>query len=204
VIATALNGLVVLYFAWGRYGQAVKFGREAEAAWRPGFHDGIAYIKNIVGMCYFMLGDYPAAVHKLTEAVTTADEWDSPRPEALSLWNLSLVNLMHGVYDAALKSGREAELLMTRLSLDRAANTPRAGAEAAIRHDHAGVVSALLAAARESMHCGDMFPGTKLAARAADIARLNQLEALAADADALAAQLQQRIILPESSPEYDL
>ena len=88
LIAAALNGLAVLYFAWGRYADAVRIGGEAEAVWKPNFHDGIAYVKNIIGMSHYLLGDYPAAVTKLGEALTTADEWDSPRPAALAQWNL--------------------------------------------------------------------------------------------------------------------
>ena len=199
-IATALNGMAVLYFAWGRYADAVRFGTEAEAVWMPGFHDGIAYVKNIVGMSQFLLGDYPAAVAKLADAITTADEWDSPRPEALAQWNLSLVNLLHGVYDAAARHGREAEVLMTRLSLDRTASAPRLAAEAALKKDTAGVVRALLAAAREWTLCGDLFPGTRLAEHAGHLAHGHQLDALAADADALTAELNARIILPLEPP----
>jgi tetratricopeptide (TPR) repeat protein len=199
-IATALNGMAVLYFGWGRYADAVRFGTEAEAVWMPGFHDGIAYVKNIVGMSHFLLGDYPAAVAKLADAITTADEWDSPRPGALAHWNLSLVNLLHGVYDAAARHGREAEVLMTRLSLDRTASAPRLAAEAALNHDTAGVVRALLAAAREWTTCGDLFPGTRLADHAGRLAHAHQLDALAADADALTAELNARLILPLESP----
>jgi tetratricopeptide (TPR) repeat protein len=199
-IATALNGMAVLYFAWGRYTDAVRFGTEAESVWMPGFHDGIAYVKNILGMSHYLLGDYPAAVAKLEDAITTADEWDSPRPEALAHWNLSLVNLLHGVYDAAARHGREAELLLTRLSLDRTASAPRLAAEAALNKDTAGVVRALLAAAREWTMCGDLFPGTRLAEHAGRLAHAHQLDALAADADALTAELNARIILPLEPP----
>jgi hypothetical protein len=151
-----------------------------------------------MGMSMYLLGDYPSAVTKLGEAVTTANEWGSPRPEALALWNLSLINLMHGVNEAALRYGRDAEALMTRLGLDRSADAPRVGAEAAIRNDHAGTVQALLAAAREWQSCGDLFPGPKLAQHAGQIARLHQLDALAADADALAAEFERRLILPDN------
>ncbi|MGE3179823.1 MAG: TIR domain-containing protein, partial [Vicinamibacterales bacterium] len=64
LVAMALNGLAVLYFAWGRHADAVRVGGEAEAIWRPGFNDGIAYVQNIVGMSQYLLGDYPAAVAK--------------------------------------------------------------------------------------------------------------------------------------------
>jgi hypothetical protein len=198
LIATALNALVILNFAWRRYAEAVRLGRESEAAWKPHFHDGIAYMKNIMGMSMYLLGDYPSAVTKLGEAVTTANEWGSPRPEALALWNLSLINLMHGVNDAALRYGRDAEVLMTRLGIDRSAYAPRVGAEAAIRNDHAGMVQALLAAAREWTRCADLFPGPKLAHHAGQIARLHQLDALAAEADALAAEFERRVTLPDS------
>ncbi|MGE3177199.1 MAG: hypothetical protein AB7O32_07000, partial [Vicinamibacterales bacterium] len=181
----------------------VRVGGEAEAIWRPGFNDGIAYVQNIVGMSQYLLGDYPAAVAKLTEAVTTADEWDAPRPEALAQWNLAVVNLLHGVYDAALKYGRDAETLMTRLGLDRSANAPRLAAEAALRHDHAGLARALLVAAREWTRCGDLFPGPVLAARAASVARLHQLPEVAAEADALAAELRGRQLLPASAAEAE-
>jgi hypothetical protein len=197
-IATALNALVILNFAWGRYAEAVRLGRETEAIWKPNFHDGIAYMKNIMGMSMYLLGDYPTAVAKLGDAIVTANEWGSPRPEALALWNLSLVNLLHGVNDAALKYGREAEVLMTRLGLDRSANAPRLGAEAALRGDKAGVVHALLDAAREWTRCADLFPGTRLAHHAEQLARLHQLDALATDAARLAAEFERRLILPEN------
>ena len=72
LIGNALCGLVILNFAWGRYAEAVRLGRQVEAAWRPSFNDGIAYIKNIMGMSEYLLGDYASAVNKLGEAVTTA------------------------------------------------------------------------------------------------------------------------------------
>ena len=87
---------------------------------------------------------------------------------------------------------------MTRLGLDRAASAPRVGAEAAIGNDHAGMVQALLAAAREWTRCGDLLPGPKLAQHAGQIARLRQLDALAAEADALAAEFERRLILPDN------
>jgi len=198
LLATALNAMAILNFAWRRYAEAVRLGRETEAVWKPNFHDGLAYMKNIMGMSMYLLGDYPSAVTKLGEAVTTANEWGSPRPEALALWNLSLINLIHGVNEAALRYGRDAEVLMTRLGLDRSADAPRVGAEAAIRNDHAGMVHALLAAAREWQWCGDLFPGPKLAQHAGQIARLHQLDALAAEADALAAEFERRLILPDN------
>jgi hypothetical protein len=111
-----------------------------------------------------------------------------------------LVNLLHGVYDAAARHGREAELLLTRLSLDRTASAPRLAAEAALNKDTAGVVRALLAAAREWTMCGDLFPGTRLAEHAGRLAHAHQLDALAADADALTAELNARIILPLEPP----
>ncbi|MGH9142301.1 MAG: hypothetical protein ACRD2I_14305, partial [Vicinamibacterales bacterium] len=196
-IATALNGLVVLYFAWGRYADAVEVGRDLERAWRPGFHDGIAYCKNLVGMAHYLLGDYAAAVNGLTDARTTADEWDAPRPEALTLWNLSLVHVLHGVYDKALACGRDAELLMTRLGLDRSANVPLIAAEAASVNDHARLVRALLQAAQEWTMCGDLFPGTVLAERAGQIARRHNLLDLEAEADALSHKLIARLRLPD-------
>jgi len=104
---------------------------------------------------------------------------------------------MHGVHDAALKHGAEAEVLMVRLGLDRAANAPLLAAEAAKRNDHPALVQALLVAARESIRCGDLFPGAKLAAHAGNIARLHRLDALAAETDALAAELAGRLVLPD-------
>jgi tetratricopeptide (TPR) repeat protein len=196
-LAVALNGLIVLYFAWGRYADAVKVGREIEQVWRPGFNDGIAYSKNLFGMSYYLLGDYPAAVSKLTDARTTADEWDSPRPEALSLWNLSLIHTLHGVYDKGLECGREAESLMMRLGLERAAHAPHAAAEAAIRNDHTALVQALLQAAEEWTTCGDLFPGNEVARRAGQIARRYELDDLASQADALVDRLNARLQLPD-------
>ena len=197
-LATALNGLTVLYFAWGRYAEAVGAGVEAEGVWQPGFHDGIAYTKNLVGVSHYLLGDYPAAVAKLTDARTTADEWDSPRPEALALWNLSLIHALHGVYDKALECGREAEVLMTRLGLDRAANAPQLAAEAAIGNDHRALVRALLLAIEESVRCGDLFPGMHLAERAGEIARKHDLADLASEADTIRDRLSARLQLPDS------
>jgi tetratricopeptide (TPR) repeat protein len=196
-LAVALNGLIVLYFAWGRHADAVKVGREIDQIWRPGYNDGIAYSKNLFGMSYYLLGDYPAAVSKLADARTTADEWDSPRPEALSLWNLSLIHTLHGVYDKGLECGREAEALMMRLGLDRAAHAPHMAAEAALKNDHAGLVRALLQAAEEWTTCGDLFPGNELAKRAGQIARRYELDDLASQADALAERLTARLQLPD-------
>jgi hypothetical protein len=198
LIATALNGLTLLYFAWGRYADSVRFGREAEDAWMPGFHDGIAYVKNLIGMANYLLGDYPAAVRKLREAAQVADEWNSPRPEALALWNLSLINLLHGVYDDALKYGRQAEELMMRLGLEGSAQIARVAADAASREDHSTLAASLLAAARESTRCGDLLPGLTLVERAKQIAGLHGPPTLAAEADTLAAELHARQKLPES------
>lgn len=195
-LAMALNAQVVVSFAAGRYVDAAAEGREAEALWQPGFNDGLAYVQNLVGMALYQLGDYPAAVAKLAEAVTTADEWDSPRPEAIANWNLSIIHLLHGVYDAALDHGRQADVLMTRLSLDRFSHAPLQAAEAAKRNDQAGVARALLTAAKEWMRCSDLFSGPTLTARARDIARLGGLAELAAEAEALDAQLRARQKLP--------
>src|SRR5262245_15715212 len=124
-------------------------------------------------------------------------KWDSPRPEALALWNLSLVHTLHGVYDKALACGREAEALMMRLGLDRAANVPHLAAEAAIRNDYAALVAALLQAAHEWTACGDLFPGIELAKRASEIARRHDLQALRSEADALNSRLNARLQLPD-------
>jgi tetratricopeptide (TPR) repeat protein len=194
--ASALNALAVLYFAWGRYADVIAVGREIVALWRPGFHDGIAYCKNLIGMSLYLLGDYAEAARTLADARVTADEWDSPRPEALALWNLSLVHVLHGVYDKALDSGRDANALMTRLGLDRAANAPRAAAEAAIAGDHPAMVRSLIRAAEEWVTCGDLFPGPVLADRAAQLARRHGLADLAAQADELKTQLAARVQLP--------
>ena len=199
-LATAMNALIVLYFASGRYADAVQIGREIDQIWRPGFHDGIAYTKNLAGMSHYLLGDYPAAVSKLAEARTTADEWDSPRPEALVLWNLSLIHTLHGVYDKALECGREAEVLMTRFGSGRASNAPHQAAEAAINNDHAGLVRALLQAAEEWTTCADLFPGTVLAARATEIAQRHELLDLVTEARAVSERLNDRLQLPE--PEH--
>jgi len=196
LIAAALNALAMLYFAWGKYADAIQVGREAEAIWIPGFNDGLAYVQNIMGMSYYLLGDYPSAIAKLNEAVTTADEWDSPRPEALAHWNMAVVNVLHGVYDVALQCGRDAETLMTRLSLDRSANAPRLAAEAALRKDYAAMTQALLTAAQEWTRCADLFPGPTLAARALELARLHQLPELAAEAEAMQRQFAERQQLP--------
>lgn len=124
-IATALNGLAVLYFAWGRYPEAIRVGLEAEVVWQPGFHDGLAYVHNIVGLSYFLLGDYPASVTRLKQAIATADEWDSPRPEALAQWNLAVVDLLHGVYDAAREWTRNGDLFPGLPIVERVANLAR-------------------------------------------------------------------------------
>jgi hypothetical protein len=197
-MATALNALIVLHFATGRYDEAVRVGLEIERLWRPGFNDGIAYTKNLAGMAYYLLGEYPAAVSKLTDARTTADEWDSPRPEALSLWNLSLIHTLHGVYDKGLECGREAEALMTRFGLGRAAHAPQTAAAAAMRDDYTGLARALLDAADEWSTCGDLLPGPFLAARAEDIARRHGLPDLAAEARAVHERLSARLQLPEA------
>jgi tetratricopeptide (TPR) repeat protein len=194
--ASALNALAVLYFAWGRYADVIAVGREIVAVWRPGFHDGIAYCKNLIGMSLYLLGDYAEAARTLADARVTADEWDSPRPEALALWNLSLIHVLHGVYDKALDCGRDANALMTRLGLDRAANAPRAAAEAAIAGDYPAMVRSLIRAAEEWVTCGDLFPGPVLADRAAQLARRHGLADLAAQADALTAHLAARVELP--------
>ena len=196
-LATALNALIVLYFACGRYADAAKVGQDAERVWQPGFNDGIAYVKNLAGMSQYLLGDYPTAVSKLIDARTTADEWDSPRPEALVLWNLSLIHTLHGVYDKGLECGREAEVLMTRLGLDRSAHAPSMAAEAAINGDQSGLVRALLRAADEWTTCADLFPGTVLAERSAEIARRHQLSDLLAEAVTLGERLKARLDLPD-------
>jgi tetratricopeptide (TPR) repeat protein len=195
-VALALNGLVVVYVAAGRFAEAVRVGREAEALWQPGFNDGIAYVQNLMGIALYHLHDFPAAAAMLTKAAKTADEWDSPRPQALATWNLSLINLLHGVHGEAEHHGRDAEVRMTRLSLDRFAHAPREAAEAAGRGDHAGVVRALLMAAQEWLRCSDLFPGPTLTAWAHDLARRQGLDTLAAEAGVLDAQLRARQKLP--------
>ena len=135
---------------------------------------------------------------RLKQAIATADEWDSPRPEALAQWNLAIVDLLHGVYDAALEHAREAETLMMRLSLDHAAETPRLAAEAAMRKDHGAMGRALLAAAREWTRNGDLFPGPPIVERVANLARLHNLPDVLAEADDLARQFRERLQLPEA------
>jgi hypothetical protein len=197
-LATALNGLLVLYFAWGRYADAVQLTAEIERVWQPGFHDGIAYCRNLIGMSLYLLGDYAGSVSMMADARKAATEWDSPRPEALSLWNVSLIHALHGVYDKAIDSGRDAEVLMTRLGLDRAADAPRKAAEAAVAKDYATVVRNLLRAAEESTTCGDMFPGPVLAERADQIAQGDKLPDLGAEARAVRERLGARLQLPDS------
>lgn len=197
-IATALNGLAVLYFAWGRYADAIRAGLEAESLWQPGFHDGLAYVHNIVGLSNFLLGDYPAAVARLKQAIAIADEWDSPRPEALAQWNLAVVDLLHGVYDAALEHGREAETLMMRLSLDHAAGTLRLAAEAALRKEYGAMGRGLLVAAQEWTRNGDLFPGLPIVERVANLATLHNLPDLLAEAEELGRQFRGRLQLPEA------
>jgi hypothetical protein len=193
----ALNALTVLYFVWGRYTDALRAAEGAERGWLPGMSDGLAYVQNLAGMAHFLLGDYPAAVAKLITVRATADEWDSPRPEALAVWNLSLIHTSHGVYDKGVECGREAESMLMRLGLNGIAPLARVVAESAVSGNAVSLIRAYLHAAEVSIHSSDLFPGIVLAKRAAKLAREQGMIELATEAEAVHQRHTDRLILPE-------
>jgi tetratricopeptide (TPR) repeat protein len=189
------DGLSLAYLGLGAYDQAYDHARQAIVCYaKAGPRDPVGYVFNVQGMASIGRGQFDEA-RTCFETGRSYGETDcNPRLAGFNLFNLGRLERLTNAADAALRAAGAAHDVLSRIGAPEAAAAAALcdAIRAAQAGDRSREAESLLACARASMPSADLYPPLDLFSEVEALARAADLTALASEAVACRAVLEER------------